>query len=419
MFGSSILEVAIGLVFIYLLLSLICSAANEVIASVINKRGKHLLEGIKHLLSDGRFKGLAQQVYTHGLVASISRDAIVPDKPNRLPSYVAANTFALALIDILAARGAADSWKALMDARSKEFEKSKADLDARTNDAELREKFKTAEAALEKPKEMLRKAAAADEAHAEAERAAQAVTGHNDCKHLRVAAEKLDAALAIGRSLAAELPLPLAAVQKAAEKLPEGNAKACLLVLIEKSRREAASITDQILCAERQVNTLQENIEIWFNDSMDRVSGWYKRWAQTVLLALAAVAVVAANADTIMLAKRFSRDAVLRASVVAMAEKAARENTRAADGQTQTGPDLIKASYELALPLGWIPAPDDRYKSDQVPETLPGWLIKLLGLVVSVCAVSLGAPFWFDTLSKFVNIRGSGAPPGEARKRGR
>jgi hypothetical protein len=32
----------------------------------------------------------------------------------------------------------------------------------------------------------------------------------------------------------------------------------------------------------------------------------------------------------------------------------------------------------------------------------------LFGWLLSVAAVSLGAPFWFDTLSRFINIRGAG-----------
>jgi hypothetical protein len=53
------LEVAIGVVFIYILLSLVCSAINEGIASVLNQRGKNLFEGIKNLLNDPTFTGLA------------------------------------------------------------------------------------------------------------------------------------------------------------------------------------------------------------------------------------------------------------------------------------------------------------------------------------------------------------------------
>ena len=52
MFGSNILEVAVGVVFVYLLLSLVCTIINEGIASFINQRGKILNAGIRNLLND-------------------------------------------------------------------------------------------------------------------------------------------------------------------------------------------------------------------------------------------------------------------------------------------------------------------------------------------------------------------------------
>ena len=40
------------------------------------------------------------------------------------------------------------------------------------------------------------------------------------------------------------------------------------------------------------------------------------------------------------------------------------------------------------------------------------WLIKkFAGWFMTGLALSLGAPFWFDLLSKFVNIRGAGVKP--------
>jgi len=53
MFGSEILEVAIGLAFVYLLLSLVCSVMNEWIAGVFSMRAKNLEVGIQSLFSDG------------------------------------------------------------------------------------------------------------------------------------------------------------------------------------------------------------------------------------------------------------------------------------------------------------------------------------------------------------------------------
>ena len=42
------------------------------------------------------------------------------------------------------------------------------------------------------------------------------------------------------------------------------------------------------------------------------------------------------------------------------------------------------------------------------------WLAKVAGLLFTAIAASLGAPFWFDILSKFVAIRGAGTPPPKA-----
>ena len=83
MLGSSVLEVAIGIVFIYLVLSMICTTINEAIATLTNKRGKNLFEGIKNLLNDPAFTGLAQQVYSHGLVDGISKMAAVARQRTR------------------------------------------------------------------------------------------------------------------------------------------------------------------------------------------------------------------------------------------------------------------------------------------------------------------------------------------------
>ena len=77
---------------------------------------------------------------------------------------------------------------------------------------------------------------------------------------------------------------------------------------------------------------------------------------------------------------------------------------------------VLQKAGDIKLPIGWSSNPNDpRYFG--YPELSPGWVFyKLFGLLISVLAVSLGAPFWFDTLSKFVNLRSAGTPPGETRK---
>ncbi len=110
MFGSTILEVAIGLVFIYMLLSLLCSAIGEYIEAKVNNRAKYLRRGIALLLNDtdGSGQDIAKLLYAHGLVRPLYRT------PNKLPSYIPSRTFALALWNIAsnaaaAAGGASDA----------------------------------------------------------------------------------------------------------------------------------------------------------------------------------------------------------------------------------------------------------------------------------------------------------------------
>ena len=151
MFGSSILEVAIGIIFVYLFISLICSSINEGIASLMNKRGKNLFEGIKNLLNDPQFTGLAQQLYTHGLVDGISQEAANPAKPNRLPSYIPSHTFALALLDIVGSQGLKESWSDAVKRRQEDLDAVRAQLKPNPTDAD-QQKVTDAEAALKKPK---------------------------------------------------------------------------------------------------------------------------------------------------------------------------------------------------------------------------------------------------------------------------
>jgi hypothetical protein len=122
MFNSTTLEVAIGMAFIYLLLSLFCTAFNEAIAGILGSRAKNLEKGIQSLFTDGlKSKGgddgkgglspaitLTEAIYDHGLVQSLYRST-ASEKPTgllsrfgtHLPSYIPSRTFASALLDVL------------------------------------------------------------------------------------------------------------------------------------------------------------------------------------------------------------------------------------------------------------------------------------------------------------------------------
>lgn len=117
MLDSTTLEVAIGMAFVYLLLSLFCTAIREVIAGICGSRAKNLEIGIRNLFTGGLKSdagevdgktipavSLADAIYSHGLIQSLYRsaaDSSAESSKRKLPSYIPSRTFANALIDIL------------------------------------------------------------------------------------------------------------------------------------------------------------------------------------------------------------------------------------------------------------------------------------------------------------------------------
>jgi hypothetical protein len=94
MLNGTVLDVAIGLIFIYLMLSVACSWLNERIQSVLDTRARMLDTAIRNLLGAG-WKDLAAQLKSHALISAISH------APSNMPSYLPSSTFAMALIDTL------------------------------------------------------------------------------------------------------------------------------------------------------------------------------------------------------------------------------------------------------------------------------------------------------------------------------
>lgn len=316
MFGSNALEIATGIVFVYLLLSLLCSVINEGIANFFEMRGKNLLEGIKNLLNDPEFTSLAQHVYNHGLIGGVMQGVTDFSQKNRLPSYIAPTNFALALLDILGSNGAG---LAVVAQRQKELEEAQKKSAAAPDDGSLKKAVVDAQAALD---QATKSAADVEDKYHLAGEAAKKVRNLNDFGKIREASETLEAAITAGRALASEYPDPLGSLQNGIEALPSGYTKQSLLALLDKTKREMALVSEEIRTGEYAVEKLRVNLESWFNDGMDRFTGWYKRWTRQVSFGVAIVLVVFANADTLTLANRLARDGALRSAITTAADSA-------------------------------------------------------------------------------------------------
>jgi len=335
MFGSSVLEIIIGLVFVYFIMSLLCSALNEWIARIFAMRTKTLQEGIMRLLSDN--ENLKKEIYNHPLVKGLY------GKSSRGPSNLPARRFALALSDILMNVGYAK--------RKKE---GKLTSIAIAEDRDIDDKGKSKELQIE-AKEMLK---------------------------------NLEKGIAV--------------------HIKSGELQQALQGILKSAKAEV----DQWDAA---VTSFRVSIENWFDDTMDRVSGWYKRKTQLIILSLAIIVSFGFNLDTFAIANTLSQDTTLRASVVAAAEAQAQQPIPEGTEPALDVSELRDELSGLGLPIGWS---EQDGEPGNVPQGLGEWIVKIFGILITALAVVLGAPFWFDLLNKLVNLRSGGKQPARVMEGG-
>jgi hypothetical protein len=179
----------------------------------------------------------------------------------------------------------------------------------------------------------------------------------------------------------------------------------------------AGAQVDRIVAAAKEdAKTEKEALENWFDTAMDRVSGWYKRKAQIFLVLIAIGVAVGLNANAILIAKRLDSDPATRTAVVATAEKALANDLGTKKGSTavteieEADEHFSTATKQVAalnVPLFW--------SGENKPSHSP-WETVVFGWLLTVIAISLGAPFWFDALSKLANLRTAGKRPEESGK---
>jgi hypothetical protein len=154
--------------------------------------------------------------------------------------------------------------------------------------------------------------------------------------------------------------------------------------------------------ANGDVERFRATAERWFDDAMDRLSGMYKRRVQLFLWAFGLILAGVLNANAIHIAEVLYDDPPLLNVISVQARHVSSANPSVA---TATG--YLK---DLPLPLGWT---GDR---SQLPHGIESALADLLGILLTSAAVALGAPFWFETLSKLGSLRSAGPAPATASR---
>jgi hypothetical protein len=233
------------------------------------------------------------------------------------------------------------------------------------------------------------------------------------------------------------------------------------------------------------IEKFKEALEQWFNETMSRTSGWYKKQSQRITFAIGLVLAILFNVDTISIVKELSADPKAANKMADMAAKYVETHKDSAgrlnEKEKQTVDELFHSAHmqvsqdingaNAIIGLGWS-IPNDtsagcsiiqknalKTKADSVnclecmkkikSTSLFGWTPylaepvngqkeatvnaagkaryvicmafssarRILGYMLTALAISFGAPFWFDLLNKLIQIRGSGAKPEEDKKK--
>lgn len=346
----SILTTAIGLILVYLILSLITSAIQEGIASLFTLRGKHLARALDQMLTNENEKDGVRSYDQDLLHKFLNHSFYQSLKPDQKKTQARINT-------------------------------------AATNNEAARQQL-------------------AQTYHPSYMEASTFVT---------IFMHILDGT-------------DIKTLKKTLDELSEGRLKTFLL--------------DTLKEAEDDLSKFRELLENWYNEVMSRASGWYKRHTHKLIIIIGLLLGAYFNADSLAMYQKMASSTTAdeqTEQIIALAQNMidARQDTSFAgqisriqanrallvaqpDSNFQDNLDSIFASQNLAL-LNQTDSLVNQLQANSSPLGLgwgaaevtamkkPGnWPMKLLGLLITAMAISLGAPFWFDLLKKFMNIRNAG-----------
>lgn len=478
-FGA-IVDVAIGIIFVWIVLSLSTIQIQEWITTALDKRAKDLEKAIHEILANPNLKS---QFYDHPVIRGMtSRKRREPSKvpawfyrypllrgftreKRKLPSYIPSQQFVRALFDIAVT---ANTESSLIQ---QGILKLRDDLNSD------RSKLTVQQAVIEELNllsELARSAAATEAGTAITKNTvkllktkAQNFTEEFqqkypnltlDNKVVQILTTGINNALTEATQLKNEMDevVGLQPKKDAATSLTKVRHGVAALSVISPEVHQTLSallmnIEEYATEKEKQLASARENVEKWFNDSMDRASGVFKRYSQVMALFIGLALALLLNVDSFDLTLYLWRDPSVRQVLVAQATRAIEQadspsgNTDSAGNPIDIATSAQQRLQELNLPVGWgiapivngtdedgnptnscrlfpgpgdafgIPLPQGRCLAPPHANDQTNLVSKIVGILITAFAAMQGAPFWFDMLKRAVNLRGTGPNPAEKK----
>jgi hypothetical protein len=458
-----IIEVAIGLIFVWIVLSLTTIQIQEWVNTWRDKRARDMEDAIEEMLAN---ENLTSQFYDHPIIRGLTaKKRKRPSKTagwlyrfplvrgftkekRKLPSYIPKQQFALALFDLALTAGTESSLlqQGLLKIRN-DLQKDRGITSEQAVIVELNLLI-----------EFARSAASTE--------AGTAFTKNN----IEVVKQQINRFLEKYPDLkpVVEAAMEEARVHKAeidellkSEKAPQGTDSlaslrrgiAALSIISPEVNQTLnallLNVEDYVTLGETHIAKARQNVEKWFDDSMDRVSGVFKRYSQWMAFGIGFLVALMMNVDSISLTLYLWREPAVRA---VLATKAQEFQLALPTSQDSSGninayeamQNFMDQFSGLNLPVGWtlkdktdpifmgsdsgctifpiggeyfgIPFFGNKCFTPTQPDHSTNILLKLLGIVITAIAAQQGAPFWFDVLKRLVNLRGTGANPSEKEK---
>jgi hypothetical protein len=451
---GAIVEVAIGLIFVWIVLSLTIIQIQEWINVRLDRRARDMEEAIHEMLANPNLKA---QFYDHPVIRGLtSKKRKEPSRIpawfyrypilrgftkeiRKLPSYIPSQQFSLALFEITMTAGTESSLiqQGLLKIRDDlENDRKLTRQEAVITELNLLIEFARSAASTEAGTAFTKKTLAALKTKAE-----EFSLKYSDLSPL------IDAALdeASKRKDEIEDLLKNKEAPRGSDAFTNLRRGVAALSVISPEVNQTlnallSNLEEYVGEKESKLAKARQNVEKWFDDSMDRVSGVFKRHSQWMALMIGFVIALILNVDSVDLTLYLWREPTVRQ---ALAENAAMFEL--SQEELEASPEEALQNFRnqflgLSLPVGWgftrvpssafsdascqlFPGEDQSFGIPVIgsnlcitppnPSNQANLGIKVLGILLTALAARQGAPFWFDILKRVVNLRGTGANPAE------
>lgn len=188
-----------------------------------------------------------------------------------------------------------------------------------------------------------------------------------------------------------------------------------------------SSLQALIKNAEGDVSRFRTAVENWYDDHMDRVSGWYKQNAAKITLVAGAILIVLLNINALTIGRTLYTENAVSTAVSTVAARGtncpAGQDPQACLAKLQA---QLSAAAAAGLPVGWgtvrdCIAPgarcnwmDQRGLFSRHGHSFWQFVLVLAGFLIMIIAIVPGAQFWFGLLSRIGTLRATGPKPAGA-----